>query len=70
MTPHEIKNTVDVVILVEDGRASEVFASDKDSISIEIIDCDTDDAEREREIQEEVGCLNTRISSGELYAVY
>lgn len=59
-----------VVVVVEDGRVSEVFASQKDRVSIEIIDRDTDDAERECEIQEAVNDLNARISQGELFSVY
>lgn len=65
----DINAIIDVVV-VKDGRVSEVFASQKDRISIEIIDRDTDDAERECEIQEAVNDLNARISQGELFLVY
>lgn len=65
----DINAIIDVVV-VEDGRVSEVFASQKDRVSIEIIDRDTDDAERECEIQEAVNDLNARISQGELFSVY
>ena len=66
----DINAIIDVVVVVEDGRVSEVFASQKDRDSIEIIDRDTDDAERECEIQEAVNDLNARISQGELFSVY
>lgn len=66
----DINAIIDVVVVVKDGRVSEVFASQKDRISIEIIDRDTDDAERECEIQEAVNDLNARISQGELFLVY
>ncbi len=58
-----------VVITVEGGRVSAVYASRKDAVSVEVIDTDTDDCDREAEIRDEIRELEKRIAAGELHQI-
>lgn len=58
-----------VVIVVEDGRVAEIYASEKDGIIVDVIDTDTDDANREAEIREEIQELEQAVAAGELYQI-
>lgn len=60
----------EVVITVEDGRVSGAYASNKDAVSVEIIDADTDDTDREAEIRDEMQELEKRVSAGELHQIW
>lgn len=58
-----------VVIVVEGGRVTEIYASEKDGIIADVIDTDTDDADREAEIREEIQELERAVAAGELYRI-
>lgn len=58
-----------VVIVVEDGRVAEIYASEKDGIIVDVIDTDTDDADREAEIREEIQELERAVAAGELHQI-
>lgn len=58
-----------VVIVVEGGRVTEIYASEKDGIIADVIDTDTDDADREAEIREEIQELERAVAAGELYQI-
>lgn len=58
----------EVIILVEDGMVTGVYST-KESTSVSILDMDTTDAERRKELDEEREALRVRIDAGELYDV-
>lgn len=58
-----------VVIVVEDGRVAEIYASEKDGIIVDVIDTDTDNADREAEIREEIRELERAVAAGELHQI-
>ena len=59
----------EVIIVVERGMVTDVYASDK-KISVAVLDTDTDDADRYEEIEEERKSLQARIDAGELHNVW
>ena len=58
----------EVIILVEDGMVTGVYST-KESTSVSILDMDTTDAERRKELDEEREALRAKIDAGELYDV-
>lgn len=68
-TPNEMQS-VSVVICVECGSVTDVYASKKGVVDISIIDSDTDDADREAEIEAAVSDLRKQIEAGEMFQVY
>lgn len=58
----------EVVVMVEDGRVSDVF-SNIENLVVSVLDTDTDDPERKKEIDEEKAALQARVDSGELKRV-
>lgn len=67
-TPTMKKDSAEVIVVVEDGRVSEVY-SNAENLSVAVLDTDTDDAERESEINEEKAELQARIDAGELKSI-
>ena len=63
------QKSIDVVICVEQGRVSEVYASSKCRVHVDIIDSDTDDLDRQADIGEELRQLKVRVSGGELVQI-
>lgn len=55
----------EVIVVVEDGRVSDVF-SNIENLVVSVLDTDTDDSERQKEIDEEKAALQASIDSGEL----
>lgn len=58
----------EVIVVVEGGMVSDVF-SNVENIMVSVLDTDTDDAERESEINEEKAELQARIDAGELKSI-
>ena len=58
-----------IVILVENGMVSEVFA-ETSRVSVEVLDLDTDDSDRCAEIEYAKKRLNEEIRTGRLVSVY
>lgn len=67
-TPMQKEEIAEVIVVVEDGRVSEVF-SNVESLMVSVLDTDTDDPERENEINEERAALQARIDAGELKSI-
>lgn len=61
---------LEVVIRVEQGRVSEVYASSNCAIIVNIIDSDTDDLDRQADIEEEISLLETQVADGELHQIF
>lgn len=60
----------DVVIIVEDGRVTAVYASEKDAVTVEIIDRDTQDPEEQEEIDEQSRQLECQIANAQMFQIY
>ena len=58
----------EVIVVVEGGMVSDVF-SNVENIMVSVLDTDTDDDERESEINEEKAELQARIDAGELKSI-
>jgi len=58
-----------IVVIVDGGRVAEIYASEKDGIIVDVIDTDTDDADREAEIHEEIRELERAVAAGELFEI-
>lgn len=67
-TPMRKGETTEVIVVVEDGRVSDVF-SNVENIVVSVLDTDTDDPERENEINKERASLQARIDAGELKSI-
>lgn len=60
----------DVVIIVEDGRVTAVYASEEDAVTVEIIDRDTQDPEEQEEIDEQSRQLECQIANAQMFQIY
>lgn len=58
----------EVVVVVEDGRVTEVYATSK-SISVTVLDMDTTDADEMTSLEEQKKDLQARIDAGELHDI-
>ncbi len=58
----------EIVILVHGGMVTDVYGSDP-SVSVSVLDDDTDDADRMEDIDQEKRELQKRIDDGELVAI-
>lgn len=58
----------DIVIVVENGRVSEVYCSDGE-FTATVIDMDTDSPEREADIQESLRSLQEAVQEDRLISV-
>ena len=67
-TPMRKEEMAEVIVVVEGGMVSDVF-SNVESIMVSVLDTDTDDAERESEINEERAALQAKIDAGELKSI-
>lgn len=67
-TPMRKGKMAEVIVVVEGGMVSDVF-SNVENIMVSVLDTDTDDAERESEINEEKAELQARIDAGELKSI-
>jgi len=66
----EIRNVTDVVIVVEGGRVTDVYASKGSEVLVEVIDQDTQDPEEQDEIDERLKCLEAETAAGQMIPVY
>ncbi len=60
----------DVVIIVEDGRVTAVYASEEDAVMVEIIDRDTQDQEEQEKIDKQSKQLECQIANMEMFQIY
>ncbi len=60
----------DVVIIVEDGRVTAVYASEEDAVMVEIIDRDTQDLEKQEKIDKQSRQLECQIANMQMYQIY
>lgn len=60
----------DVVIVVEDGRVTAVYASEEDAVMVEVIDRDTQDPEEQEEIDEQSRQLECQIANAQMFQIY
>ena len=67
-TPVRKEEMAEVIVVVEDGRVSDIF-SNVEKLMASVLDTDTDDPERENEINEERAALQARIDAGELKSI-
>lgn len=65
-----VQTPLEVVIRVEQGRVSEVYASSNYEIIVNIIDSDTDDLDRRADIKEEISLLETQVADGKLHQIF
>ena len=67
---NEGQNAVDVVIVVEDGRVTDVYASAENSVLVEVIDRDTQNPQEQDEIDERFKRLEAEAAAGQMMPVY
>ncbi len=67
-TPMQKGKMAEVIVVVEGGMVSDVF-SNVENIVVSVLDTDTDDSERECEINEGIAELQARIDAGELKSI-
>lgn len=60
----------DVVIVVEDGRVTAVYASEEDAVMVEVIDRDTQDPEEQEEIDKQSRQLECQIANAQMFQIY
>ena len=60
----------DIVITVEDGRVTAVYASEEGALAVEIIDRDTQDPEEQKEIDEQSRQLGCQIANAQMFQIY
>ncbi len=60
----------DVVIIVEDGRVTAVYASEEDTVMVEIIDRDTQDQEEQEKIDKQSRQLECQIANMQMFQIY
>ncbi len=60
----------DVVIIVEDGRVTAVYASEEDAVMVEIIDRDTQDQEEQEKIDKQSRQLECQIANMQMFQIY
>lgn len=66
----EAEKPVDVMIVVEDGFVTNVYASRKELVSVEVIDKDTQDPDEQENIEERISDLEKDESDGLVFSVY
>lgn len=70
-SPGDTGRTIaDIVIVVEDGRVTDVYASAGSSVLVEVIDRDTQDPKEERELNKRIKCLEAEVAAGQMISVY
>ncbi len=68
MKKSEVEASVEVIVVVEDGRVSEVYSTAK-NVDVSVLDMDTTDVDEMTSLMEEQKELKARIEAGELYDI-
>ncbi|RKI66754.1 hypothetical protein D7V91_11670 [bacterium 1xD42-67] len=70
-SPGDTGRTIaDIVIVVEDGRVTDVYASTGSEVLVEVIDRDTQDPKEESELNKRIKCLEAEAAAGRMISVY
>ena len=70
MEQMEAQAMTDIVIVVEDGRVTAVYASEEDAVMVEVIDRDTQSPEEQEEIDEQSRQLECQIANAQMFQIY
>jgi len=70
MDQMEAQAMTDIVIVVEDGRVTAVYASEEDAVMVEVIDRDTQNPEEQEEIDEQCRQLECQIANAQMFQIY
>ncbi len=60
----------DVKIVVEGGRVTDVYASEENAVTVEVIDRDVQDPEELDELDEQIRQLEHQIANAQMFQVY
>ncbi len=60
----------DVKIVVEGGRVTDVYASEENAVTVEVIDRDVQDPEELDELDEQIRQLEHQIANAQMFQIY
>ncbi len=60
----------DVKIVVEGGRVTDVYASEENAVTVEVIDRDVQDPEELDELDEQIRQLEHQIVNAQIFQIY